>query len=77
MAAPRHPQTGGGQDAPPLSEEQLAAVRARVLELGTESGLAPETATALAERVVARLVLRPQGRLPNDAGSDGSAEPEA
>ncbi|MDC7337757.1 MULTISPECIES: hypothetical protein [Streptomyces] len=62
---------------PPLSEEQLAAVRARVLELGTESGLAPETATALAERVVARLVLRPQGRLPNDAGSDGSAEPEA
>lgn len=61
---------------PPLTAEQLESVRQRVLELGAESGLAPETATALAERVVARLVLPPPRReLAQEGGDAGSGEP--
>ncbi|MFI0712256.1 hypothetical protein ACH4SK_16695 [Streptomyces inhibens] len=62
---------------PPLAPEQLAAVRARILELGAESGLEPGTASALAERVVARLVLRPQGQLAGEGGNADAGEPEA
>ncbi|UZJ32825.1 hypothetical protein [Streptomyces endophytica] len=67
---------------PPLTAEQLESVRQRVLELGAESGLAAETATALAERVVARLVLppsqgqlAPEGQLAPDDAHGGSGEP--
>lgn len=42
---------------PPLEPAQLEAVRLRVVELAAESGLERGAAEALAERVVARLVL--------------------
>ncbi|MFC9228663.1 hypothetical protein ACFTZI_06770 [Streptomyces decoyicus] len=60
---------------PPLTPDQLESVRLRVLELGAESGLEPGTVTALAERVVARLVLRPPDQL--TAGGTAGDEPEA
>ncbi|WP_205862671.1 hypothetical protein [Planosporangium thailandense] len=56
---------------PPLTPDQLEAVRLRVLELSTESGMAPAAATALAERVVARLVLRPLDQLAGERGDGG------
>ncbi|MET8765645.1 hypothetical protein [Streptomyces sp. NPDC004658] len=63
---------------PPLTSEQLEAVRSRVAELAVESGLEREAAEALAERVVARLVLPVEPRLDDgtEPGPDDDAEPE-
>ncbi|MGW4595415.1 hypothetical protein ACWEOA_08800 [Streptomyces sp. NPDC004457] len=55
---------------PPLTPEQLEAVRSRVARLAVESGLEREAAGALAERVVARLVL------PAEPEPGDGAEPE-
>ncbi|GAB7029294.1 hypothetical protein AB0G35_33045 [Streptomyces sp. NPDC021749] len=60
---------------PPLTAEQLESVRQRILELGAESGLPAATATALAERVVARLVLPPGRQVAQEGGDGGSGQP--
>ncbi|MEW2514756.1 hypothetical protein [Streptomyces sp. NPDC046870] len=63
---------------PQLTPEQLEAVRSRVARLAVESGLEREAAGALAERVVARLVL-PAEPQPDDGvepGPDDDADPE-
>ncbi|MBZ4015404.1 hypothetical protein CCS38_06525 [Streptomyces purpurogeneiscleroticus] len=49
---------------PPLSREQLAEVRQRVLETAAQRGLPEERATAIADAVVARLVLADEGDEP-------------
>ncbi|MEV0598782.1 hypothetical protein AB0I82_05670 [Streptomyces sp. NPDC050315] len=49
---------------PPLSREQLAEVRQRVLETAVQRGLPEERATAIADAVVARLVLTDDGDEP-------------
>ena len=46
---------------PKLTREQLADVRQRVLEVAEQNGFDPERAVVLADRVVARLALGPQG----------------
>lgn len=46
---------------PELTREQLADVRQRVLEVAEQNGFDPERAVVLADRVVARLALGPQG----------------
>lgn len=59
---------------PPLTPEQLAEVRQRVLELAAQRGLEPEHAITVADAVVARLAL-PGGpeqgpTSPNDSTPD-------
>lgn len=60
---------------PHLTPEQLEAVRSRVARLAVESGLEREAAGALAERVVARLVL-PAEPQPDDGVEPGPDDNE-
>ncbi|MFE2521912.1 hypothetical protein [Streptomyces mirabilis] len=64
------------QVLPALTSGQLQTVRERVLELAAESGIAPEAAAALAERLVARLVLGAGGESTGERRDDEPADVE-
>jgi hypothetical protein len=64
------------QVLPALTSGQLQAVRERVLELAAESGIAPEAAAALAERLVARLVLGAGGESTGERHDGEAADVE-
>lgn len=59
---------------PVLTREQIATVRQRVLEKADEAGISRERAVALAEGVVARLVLEPPSESTLPQGSDRADE---
>ncbi|MEU2609634.1 hypothetical protein [Streptomyces albus] len=66
---------------PPLTPEQLAEVRQRVLEVAARRGLGRERAETVADAVVARLALGPAeavppapGDRPGGAGSSGTGD---
>ncbi|WNF00162.1 hypothetical protein PS467_35040 [Streptomyces luomodiensis] len=60
---------------PALTPEQVAEVRRRILELSARSGLEPERAEVLADRVAARLLLPVQADGTDGAGrTDDGAE---
>ncbi|RKR87434.1 hypothetical protein BDK92_1710 [Micromonospora pisi] len=68
-----------GRAAPPrstpaLTSEQLRAVRDRVRELAVTTGLTPEEATLLADRVVARLALTTEDDPPPSGPVDPAGE---
>lgn len=54
---------------PALTAEQVAGVRRRILELSEKSGLDPERAEVLADRVAAHLLLPPPPAV-DDGGDD-------
>ncbi|MFF2780584.1 hypothetical protein ACFVU3_37505 [Streptomyces sp. NPDC058052] len=63
---------------PPLTTEQLAEVRTRVVETASRRGLSAEEAEAVADAVVARLAIAatesPPARREGPAGEDSSGE---
>ncbi|EID56356.1 hypothetical protein [Saccharomonospora xinjiangensis] len=58
-------------EVPPLTSEQLAEVRRRVVAEAVARGLPPERAELIADAVVARLVLPPPGRDTDDRDHKG------
>ncbi|WP_199813356.1 hypothetical protein [Streptomyces aureocirculatus] len=61
------------QAVPALNVEQVAEVRRRILELSAQTGLEPDRALVLADRVAARLLL-PGHSDGHDDGDDGTDE---
>ncbi|GAA2997626.1 hypothetical protein JCM13580A_42590 [Streptomyces drozdowiczii] len=61
---------------PPLTREQLAAVRAQVLATSRQRGLETAQAEAIADAVVARLVLAEEPEAPAAAEPDPPDEPQ-
>lgn len=61
-------------EVPPLTSEQLAEVRRRVVAEAVARGLSPEKAELIADAVVARLVLPPREQDADDTDNKGDTD---